>query len=126
MPRPSITCIHGITPKFSCKKCISEYSKNYRKNHNLKIKDIKYYLEHEKECRERQQSWNLRHPDYQKSWKEKHPEYDKKYYKNNSEQQKEQVKLWRKNNPEKYKEQARKGQAKRKRSLGFIPLNKWF
>lgn len=34
-----ITCPHGITPKSKCKKCLAEYSRQYRIKHPDKVKE---------------------------------------------------------------------------------------
>lgn len=95
-------CIHGITPKRNCKQCQKEIqkklSKNYRLTHKEKIKI------------------------YYKSRKEKSKKYHGIYYLNHKKQRNEYSKKYHEKNPDKSKEYW----SKRKRFLGFEPLNTHF
>lgn len=53
-------------------------------------------------------------------------EKDKRWYAKNKELKKQKVKQWGKTHPEKLRENRKRHSAKRERSLGFIPLNKYF
>lgn len=58
--------------------------------------------------------------------KEKMNTGSRNWYKNNKKQKLLKGKEWRKNNPEKYAVIDKRCRAKRRRELGFNPLNAWF
>lgn len=104
--RPKKTCIHGITPTNKCKQCDTEKSRKWTLNHPEKSKES--------------------HKNWKKNNPEKVKESKRKYRKNNFEKFREYHKQWRKNNPEHFNKLMRKVIAKRKRSLGYIPINEYF
>jgi len=83
-----------------------EYDRKYRKFHSERIKEThkKWYID------------NI----------EKAKKSRKKYYKNNCEKRKEYQFQWKINNPEKAKATETRHYNKRKRNLGFEPLNDFF
>ena len=74
-----------------------------------------YYQLHGEEVKKRARQWyqanKERATNHNKLWKKEHLEYDK---------------LWAKEHPERMRESYKKHTHKRRRHLGFNPLNKWF
>jgi len=89
---------------YECKIIVrKEEWRQYAKSHRLKHPEIEkqYYLEHREHKKQYYKQWRLEHPNYAK-------EYDKQY-----------------RQTEKGKEVHLRGMNKRRRNLGFVPLNKW-
>lgn len=86
-----------------CKKCRSEYFREYHRNNIGKFKkwSKEYY---QINCKEILKDKN----EYYRNNLEKVKKYRKKYYKNDSENQLKRVREYRKNNPEKVKEAIKK------------------
>ena len=86
------------------------------------------YKDREKRI-EHSRQWRLDNPEYRKQctieYKERQRKIDMKRYWNNREYELERNKQWCRNNPEKVRAIARKGKNKRKRNLGFNPLNEF-
>ena len=82
-----------------CKKCISEYGKQYRENNKDKIAERgkQYYKNNKNEISERMKQ-------YRKSNKDKLVEYGKQYYKSNKDRIAERGKQYRENNKDKIAE----------------------
>ena len=107
-----------------------EKQKEYNRKYYLAYKELSY-----------SKKWHLKHPNYNKKYysehkkeykryylahKEEEIEHGKKWYQKHKKEQKECHKKWRKKNPERAREIRRKHYYKRKRNLGYIPINKHF
>ena len=103
-----------------CKKCLpiitreksTERMNKWRKDNPERFKEIKkkFRLTHSEQIKQEM-----------KQWRKNNPEYDKQYDKEHS----KEIEQWTKNNPDKYSQIQQRHNNKR-RSLGFIPVNKWF
>lgn len=95
---------------------VEEYHKlRMRKYHQTHREQEKQYRsKHRKRHNKQNRNWRKNHPDYIRNWRKNHPEQCKKLRK-----------IWKKTHPEKEKEHWGKINHKR-RSLGFVPLNKPF
>ena len=124
-----------------------EYNKKYYKEHrNERLAHKKlYYKEHRDERLASMRQYNKEHRDeimaYQKQWNETHKSkklaYDKRWYethrdeilahyKKHRDKMLAHEKQWREQNKDRWHEIAKKHNSKRKRGLGFVPLNKPF
>jgi hypothetical protein len=108
------------------------YSKNYAKTHkeNKINYDKNYRLQHKSHYKEIKHKYNLEHKEqtkeYNKNYKLTHKDQIRNYNLIHKIQLNEKGKLWRKKNPDKAHKIGNRQQAKRKRNLGYIPINKWF
>jgi len=127
------------------------YAKLYRQRNRNKYKEYKKQWDkiHRDEIMAYQKQWHETHRneisaynklyyqknrDKRKAFFKKYYEihrnerlaYAKLYYQKNQDRYKQLIKTWEKNHKEKVYEAAKKSHFKRKRSLGFIPLNEWF
>ena len=104
-----------------------EYNKQYRLKHNEHKRQYnkQYYLKHLVEIRNYKKQYYLEHLAEIRNYTK---QYNKQYYLEHLEKMrnynKQYNKQWRENNREKYLESRKKVQNKRKRNLGFEPLNK--
>jgi len=136
-----------------CKKCIliiiREHCKRWDKEHREGRQEInrrwreehkeynkQYYKEYRERIKEYYRQWKEEHKEYNKQWREENRERIKEYYKENQERIKEYYKehqerikeynrQWKEEHPDRARELAKKQQNKRRRNLGFIPLNKY-
>ena len=91
-----------------------------RKNREKNLEYCKqWYIEH----REQKKQYTKK---YQETYPQWHLEYQKQYYKTHLKEIMEKTIIWRENNPIKVKEMYARHSNKRRRLLGFIPLNKCF
>jgi len=128
---------------------IKEYDEQYREKYADKIKQRKqkYYIKNRENILQKTKQYKIEHKEeterhisiwqknnykkclgymrkYQKT--EKSLEYQKQYRENNREKVLEGQRRWRINNPKKAKAIGIKAANKRRRNLGFNPLNKYF
>ena len=90
---------------------------------NKKEYYAEYYKEHRDELKEYHKKWYQKNKDKNQ---DKYRAYSKQYNQQNKDKHKQITKTWIKNNKERWHELMRKVNSKRQRSLGFIPLNKFF
>ncbi len=101
--------------RYTCKSCKKEYNK-------------RYYKDHKKEIAEYKKQWYQEHPGYQKEYKQENEDHIKEYNKQYAIENKEKIL----ENNRKYKKTpdgkitSMKYIAKRRRELGYNPLNEWF
>lgn len=105
---------------------IRNFKEDYEKNKNGMIQSVRKWQEKNSEKnKEDHKQWLKDNPDKKKQYnkkrreKEEHQEYMKQYLK-------EYSPIWRANNPDKIREYDARIKNKRKRNLGFIPLNTHF
>ncbi len=105
---------------------IRNFKDNYKKNKKGLIQSVRKWQETNLEKnKEDHKLWLKNNPDKVRQYgkkgreKEEHKEYMKQYLK-------EYTPLWRANNPDKIREYDARTKNKRKRNLGFIPLNMHF
>ena len=110
-----------------------------------KIYDTRYRQKHADEIKEKNRKWRQKHKDYLKQYYQAHKDEalaygklyrqknrdkyiasSKQYYEQNKDKEKQLIKAWRENHRERVCELERRHNSKRQRSLGFIPLNKYF
>ena len=84
---------------------------------NRKKWQKEYWKEHKEHLMKLHEKWCDEYPDYFQNHKYSAETKEKRY---------EYTKQWRKDNPEKRLAIAKKSQNKRKRNLGFFPLNEYF
>ena len=115
--------------KGKCKKCVNQYSKEYRQNNAEQIKEYKkeycknnteqikeynkeYYKNNTDKIREQQKEYRKNNAEYFKEYRKNNAEKNKKqckeYYKNNTDKIREQKKEYYKNNPDKVFNQCNK------------------
>ena len=114
-----------------CRKITrSKYNRKYYLTHLDLVKQ--WRTEHSEQIKQYAKQWRTEHGEqrkqHYKQWITEHSEqskqYDKKYHLKHPEKVKKWNKQWKENNREKYLEIRKKAQNKRKRNLGFEPLNK--
>ena len=113
-----------------------EYNKKYRQTHKDEVLAYQkqHYKEHQDEMMAQHEKYYKAHQDeistYQKQWREAHRNemsvYEKQWYEQNKDKCNQQAKTWKENHRERNLELIRRQNSKRKRSFGFIPLNKYF
>ena len=98
-----------------------ERSDKWKGNHPEQVCDMgrQYYVSHKDEISERCKKYNESH-------KEEKQQYAKDYYYEHSDEFIERSYKWKKDNPERFRLIDKRCQAKRKRGLGFIPVNEPF
>ena len=116
------------------KEKIKQRKKKYyiKNREKILLKSKKYNMEHKEERLQYIKKWTMDNAEkvakyrnrYQKSMKSL--EYQRKYREENREKILEWQRMWRINNSQKAKAIAIKHSNKRKRNLGFAPLNKYF
>ena len=96
------------------------YKKYYREHRDKKLAYTRqYHIKHRDERLARGKQWRETHRDEISASK-------KLYYEQNKDKCKQSVKAWQESHKEQYREIGRRKSSKRQRSLGFIPLNKYF
>lgn len=107
------------------KEELKEYSKNYNEEHKAELKEYhkRYQKKYYKEHKEKLIKYSKKH--YEEN-KEDHKEYFKKYNEEHKEECYTRTREWQRNNRERYNEKMKKVIHKRKRNLGYVPLNKPF
>ena len=90
----------------SCKVLTGEEKKVLKKEYMARWKK-----ENPEKCKQYVAKWHNENPEYIARWKKENPEYDKK---------------WRKEHPIAFRKICAKANAKRKRELGFEPINEPF
>jgi hypothetical protein len=122
-----------------CSECavvhLYEVNKQWRKMHPEQMRESlrNSYYRHRKERLAECKQYRTLHPEKVrqiiKQWSALHPdkikEYDNKWYYANRDKKLASLKQWKKQHPDETREQNRKHIHKRKRNLGFIPLNEW-
>ena len=99
---------------------ILTYNKQYYEEHRDEM--LAYVGQYYKEHRDEKLAYNKL---YRETHKDKKLAYDKLYYERNKDKKRQQAKAWQENHREQNREIVRKHSFKR-RSLGFVPLNKPF
>ena len=98
-------------------KCLEE--QNEKKRQHTKIMNRKYYESHYEEALEQSKVWKKAHPEKvetsRRKWKYANPE-----------KQNACVRNWEKAHPKRVREMQRRIENRRRRDLGFIPLNTYF
>ena len=92
----------------------TEFEKERRRNASLK-----YWHEHREEMLVKRKAYYKEHQIHER-------EIQREYHKTHREEEKKYNERWKKNNPEKAKTLMKRHQHKRRRNLGFIPLNSSF
>ena len=93
-----------------------EYQKKYYEEHK---KALAYYYEHRDEALVKHRQWYKEHRDEALA-------YRKQWYQQNKDKHNQRRKMWAKNHKGQQREIDRRHNSKRKRGLGFIPLNEPF
>ena len=96
----------------------AEYQKQWYKEHGKQ-----YYKEHRNEMLASVKQYYDKHRDEILAYKRL---YSKQYREQNKDKRKQSEKAWIENHRERHLEIKRKVNSKRRRGLGFIPLNEWF
>ena len=101
-----------------------EYMKQYYLDHceQMKKNHRQWQKDNHKHCNEYKKQFYKDNPEYTK----RHNEYQEQWYKENREYRIQCAEQWRINNPEKIRVIAKRIKNKRKRNLGFNPLNEYF
>jgi len=113
----------------------AEYNKWYYQKHKEEIakQHKEYQQEHRNEVSAHKKQYYKEHRDemlahkkqYYKEHRNERSAYGKQWYEQNKEKGRQQAKAWIKNHKKQWREIGRKSKFKR-RSLGFVPLNKPF
>ena len=113
-----------------------EHKKQFYQEHRKEIlaREKQYWQKHKEERlahikayrQEHKEEILARHKQYYQEHREEILAHRKQYYEQNKDKQKQLVKAWCENHREQRREIERKKSSKRQRSLGFIPLNKYF
>jgi len=109
-----------------------EYYKKYYREHRDKrlAYDKQYYEEHQDEELAKKKQYYKEHRDEElargKQYREKNQDYFKQYREQNKDKYRQARKVWQETHREQRREIVRRHNSKRKRGLGFIPLNEPF